>query len=283
MKTILYATMMAMLLLMPDTGAAAAADALAVWGLDVAPSLFPYMVLCQSLSSVCAGKAGLGRWLPFFLGLLGGSPSASASLCAVAQAGPLSRRALLLLVSLAGTVSPMFFLGSAAKWLASADTARRLLFAQYAGALLCGGTLYLLSGHAPMRPTPHASRQNSSPDNPITRSVHAILNVGGCIIFYSTAAACFGALLPSFAWPVREVVHAALEVSGGLRALSLAPLNQSVREVLAAGLCGFGGLSILSQNLFFLQRIGLSMKELSAIALLRGLFSSLFMGMLLIM
>ena len=43
-------TMAALILRFPDLAIKSAREALFVWGRDIVPSLFPYMVLCKTLS-----------------------------------------------------------------------------------------------------------------------------------------------------------------------------------------------------------------------------------------
>lgn len=269
---------MAMLLLMHRESADASMLALRIWGLDVVPSLFPYMVLCQSLTSslTTAGKTHL--FLPLFLGLLGGSPSASASLSVIAQQRSFDRREFRFLSALAGTISPMFYFGPVATWFGASSIAVMLLVCQYIGALLAGVVSFLTTSSSADVIVPHnnASTRGDN-DDPIAKSVHAVLCVGGCIVFYSTAATCIQLIcrIPLPGMP--ECIHALLEVSGGVCALASASLPLTIRVLLASGLCGFGGISILSQNLLFLRQAGIKARELAAIAFLRGFFSMIAM------
>lgn len=284
MKTFLTVCFMAALLLMHKQGADAALCALHVWGLDVVPSLFPYMVLCQSLTSSLSATGKAHPILPFLLGLLGGSPSASASLSVIAQYRSFDRQILRFLAALSGTISPMFFLGPVAAWFGSSSIAVALIICQYVGALLAGITVFLFSKAPASTVSPHNTAMRKNDDDPIARSVHAVLCVGGCIVFYSTAAECIRLFLPIRLPGVLECIHSLLEVSGGVCALAGAEIPLSLRMLLAAGFCGFGGISILSQNLLFLHPVGMQTRELAANACLRGMFSMMvMMGFLLFM
>lgn len=280
MRTILCAAMMVLLLFRPAHGERAAVDALKVWGLDVVPSLFPYMVLCQTLSAQAQRGQKL-QFLSFFLGLLGGSPSASASLSASTEKHPLSRRNLLFLASCSGTISPMFYFGPVASWFGSDDVAIMLLIAQYVSALGTGTVLWLLNRKdmslALCSPV-GASKDN---ENPMMRSAHAVLGVGGCIVFYSTVAGYLTLILPSFFKESAKYIHPLLEISGGMRTLALLPLSLPYRALLASGFCAFGSFSILSQNLLFLKPIGVGMKDLLVIGCIRAFFGVLVMLLLL--
>lgn len=74
------------------------------------PSLFPYMVLCKTLSSRLKKSRIPSVPLVLTLGLLGGSPSGAAMISAASDT--MSRRQCVFLSALTGTISPMFFLST---------------------------------------------------------------------------------------------------------------------------------------------------------------------------
>ena len=90
------------LIVFPQHTSGAAASALRIWGLDVVPSLFPYMVLCRLLSSRLREHDVPAAPVAMLLGLLGGSPSGASVLAAYGSR--LSRKVLLALCALAGFV-----------------------------------------------------------------------------------------------------------------------------------------------------------------------------------
>ena len=160
-------------------------------------------------------------------------------------------------------------------------TALELLVSQYAGALMAGLLFYRFSANdAPCNSRQCSQSSANRDEDPIIRSVQAVLNVGGCIVFYSTAAACILPLFSSLCAGLPQCLHALLEISGGLHSLSSAQLPGRIKEILAAGVCGFGGLSILNQNLLFLRTIGIEKKDLLLASAARGLFSMLTMFLL---
>ena len=76
----------------PGAVTEAARDALRVWGLDVAPSLFPYMVFCRLIASRLRQSGMPAMPAAALLGMLGGSPSGAAVVSVYGRAGNLSRR-----------------------------------------------------------------------------------------------------------------------------------------------------------------------------------------------
>lgn len=255
------------LIVFPQRTSDAAASALRIWGLDVVPSLFPYMVFCRLLSSKLRERSVPAVPVAALLGLMGGSPSGASVIAAYGSR--LSRRTLLALCALTGTVSPMFMLGTVLTWTKSAALCRLLLLCQLLGAACAGVVVFwacrdgspAVSASAPFAPV-----------NPIAQSIDAILQVGGCIICYSVLASLLG-LLPLLAGSTGAVLHGLLEVSGGVHALCAPAMPLRRRAVWICALCGFSGFSILSQNHAFLAPLGVRMTQLIAFALLRAVFS----------
>ncbi|MGN0996750.1 MAG: hypothetical protein ACI4PG_07555 [Candidatus Ventricola sp.] len=268
--------MIVLLVLRPGSGAQAARQALGIWGLDVVPSLFPYMVLCRLLSERLRRARLPAAPAAAVLGLMGGSPAGASVLAA--YAGNLPDSVLLPLCALTGTISPMFFLGTMDAWLSDRLLCRMLLASHWAGAGCAAAAVYLLTrrrGDKPMRPT-----QDAGPGDAIAQSVQAILSVGGCIVFFSVAAEMIRSL-PLVGDLFGALMHAGLEAAGGMHALCAVPCAAHTRAMLMAAAGGFTGLSILTQNLVFLRPLGVSLPVLTGIAVLRALFAALAMALML--
>jgi len=259
----------AALLLFPQVCAKAARDALYVWGLQVVPSLFPYMVFSKML----AERIRNTKWPPIavclLLGTIGGSPSGAALIETYAMR--LSGRSLLPLCAFTGVISPMFFLGTVRSWTEDALLSRNLLLAQLAGALMAA----LCACFIPVSqriPSKVCSTERTE-KSPLTQSIDAVLQIGGCIICFSVIASLLGLvpLHPS----VRAVLHAVLEISGGMHAIIQSAISVSTKPVLLAFVSSFSGLSILSQNLLFLRSVGVRTNTLLALSIVRAIFSAL--------
>lgn len=262
------------LIVFPQHTSGAAASALRIWGLDVVPSLFPYMVLCRLLSSRLREHDVPAAPVAMLLGLLGGSPSGASVIAAYGSC--LSRRVLLALCALTGTISPMFTSGTVQAWTQNTVLCRLLLLCHLLGAACAGGVVFWACKDE--SPAVSASAP-SAPVNPMAQSIDAILHVGGCIICYSVLASLLR-LLPMLSDSTGAVVHGLLEVSGGVHALCTAAIPGKLRAVSLSVLCGFSGFSILSQNHAFLAPLGVRMTQLIAFALLRAFFSGCLMAML---
>ena len=283
MDALLLLAALAALLCFPELCSSSAREALRVWGLDVVPSLFPYMVLSRMLSASLHRRGIPAVLLVPALGLAGGSPSGAAALASCAREGGLSARSLASLAALTGTISPMFFLGTVRAWSGDVLLARRLLLAHLFGAAfaaVCARCLPVRTNAAEFSRPASGLQPHAQEESPISLCVDAVLRVGGCILLFSVAAACTSLLLPPSLPALRAVLHALLEAAGGTHALLAAPLSPRVRSLLLAALTSLGGFSILTQNALFLRPLGLRLPQLALYGLLRAIGASALMALL---
>ena len=181
-----------MILRFPGTTISASQSALSIWAQDIVPSLFPYMVLCKMTAQRLRSTRFPAAPLAALLGCMGGSPSGAAML-SVSSDG-MAQSQLYALCALTGTISPMFFVGTLHAWGVAQKTCLCLLAAHGLGALLSFACVWQLSpakGKVAMLETPEKAN-----GNPIADSVFSVLGVGGCIVFFSVAAACIRVLFP---------------------------------------------------------------------------------------
>lgn len=283
MAILLYTAMFVSILIFPGECSSAARQAMTIWGRDVVPSLFPFMVLCRMVSSKLSTLDIPASASIIVLGLIGGSPSGAAAMQAFSghtgSSHSLKKIDILPLCALTGTISPMFFLGSLSSWLGEPATSLRIMASHYGGAVMCALLLRFFIPKMRADLDTGIIEATVADDSPIRQSVDAILHVGGCIIFYSVAAAMVQILLP-LSDASSAAIHAFLEAAGGMHALSGLRIADNVTSVLLAFSSGFSGLSILSQNLMFVRAFGVKLRHLIAIGILRGLFSAMIMGML---
>lgn len=284
---------------------AAAREAAETFAFSVLPALFPLMVLSALWGGARHGEPSCrgGRWairliglpacaLPaLLLGLLGGSPT-GAKLCrGLSNAlSPAQRKRLL---AYTGTMSPMFFAGALALWLQSPDAGFRLLGCHWLAALLCGelSRLWFRPARGEGCETPVASglrcaNVHTMADVPspgvrlreaLAQTADSLLVVCGammlCAVAFALLSAALAPLWPGFAGSrVAAAVHAALEIGAGGRALAQ-PGLPAVWQAALCGLCGFGGVSLLLQNLSFAGG-HIRARELLGLRLLQGALSA---------
>ena len=247
-----------MILCFPGTTISASQSALSIWARDIVPSLFPYMVLCKMTAQRLRSARFPAAPLAALLGCMGGSPSGAAMLSV--SSGGMAQSQLYALCALTGTISPMFFVGTLHAWGVAQKTCLCLLAAHGLGALsafVCVRRLSPVREKVAARETPEKAN-----GNPITDSVFSVLGVGGCIVFFSVAAACIRILFPFLPETGGAYLQSVLEIAGGMRLLIQTSSASFARDVSMAVLTGFGGLSILTQNHLFLQVCGVTQGRL---------------------
>ncbi|MBR5301836.1 MAG: hypothetical protein IKU38_03280 [Clostridia bacterium] len=270
MIILFYLLGIAMLILFPDNTAQTALNALLLWGNSIVPTLFPYMILsrllCRRLCMLHLPSAAATA----VLGMLGGSPSGSALLASGASS--LSKRDFIALCALSGTISPIFILGTLRTWTQHAALCSRLLVCHWLSALLCAWIVRRFC-HSCKQQTHTSASEIPTTGNPVSQSIDAILHVGGYIILYSVIAGMMGQLLQPVFPALTPMLHAFLEVSGGIHAI-LSNTNRINGMILCAFL-GFSGLSIISQNYTMLRHTGIKMRQLICFGFLRAMLSAL--------
>lgn len=267
---------MTLLLMFPQGSAEAARQAMRLWAIDVVPFLFPYMVICRALSAQFRKNHLPSAAVVLPLSLLGGSPSGAAILSEYAE--DYNAHRLRSFCALTGTMSPMFLLNTAGGWLKAHTpiTGGMLLTAHWGGAVLSFLLItFSQQGGSPYPSTPENARV-SGHDDSVSQSVSAILQVGGCMVFYSVISSLC-AHLPGISRTTLAVIHAFLEAGGGLYALSTLDIPPITCAALFAAASSFSGFSVLSQNYVFLKPAGVQFHSLLLSGLLRAVCSAAIM------
>ena len=230
----------------PSEAAAGAADGLALWARAVVPVLGPFLACMLMLSS----RVGGGLWLRTVMGWLCGSPGGARLM----RESGLQGRNALRAAAMTGTMSPMFFLGTVSAWIGNPSAGRLILFCHIVGALLLG--MMIPAGKKPApRPASPMPLAQAFRDSALALLTVAVCMMLGCAASRLTACAFPG--LPD--WSM-AALQCALEVTGGVKALT--GLGLSKPEPMVCAACSFGGLSILLQNAAFWRDSGVGAGKL---------------------
>ena len=250
--TILCTVLMLMLLVFSGEAAASALSAARCFATGVMPCLAPMMALGKLLPA--SAESSL---LPAALyGFAAGSPASAQRAAGIAG---MERRTWESLLCLSGVMSPMFFTGTLAGWLNSRADGWKLLIIHWAGAALAAAVWRCLC--RPPQDAP-ASKGNAAPPRvslpqAISQTAQSLVCILGAMVVFAALAGLLQSMLAAAfpRWTARHgawlaVLHAFLESGGGASALC-----QSMQKPHAAlsAACGFGGLSILLQNMLFLE------------------------------
>ena len=239
----------------PGAAFSAAYDAAMLWWTRVLPSLLPYLI-ASSLLLRCGILSRLQKRLtPFLLlpiGILGGYPVGAKLAGKLYRDGALSLPDARKCAAICNLPNPVFLISVvAAGMFRDARTALPLLLGIFGTALLGMIPLSRIRA-ASVRPFETPSLAHDLPAA-IGDGVHAILNIGGCLVFASVLSALLEAtgvfrLFGSNAPIARAVVLGLFEMTSGVSAVAALPLSLPLRLALAAFFIQFGGVSVLLQS-----------------------------------
>ena len=248
-----------LLLLRPGPAAQAVQEGLALCCRTVVPSLFPFFVVvslllqlgfASMLQGVCAVFMGpLFRLrgvcaMPLIAGLLGGYPSGAKTAADLYQQGQLSRQEAELLLGFCNNCGPAFLLGYVGAGVLGNVQAGIWLFLIHAASALLTGVILchvqrdrgpaLLPCRLPERVVPFPQALTGA----VTGALTSTLNICAFVVAFRVLSSLLPAALP--AW-----VLGVLEMVSGIAALE----PDRMGFVMAAGIVGWGGLSVHCQTM----------------------------------
>ena len=242
-----------------------ARQGLALCGNTLAPSLFPFFVLSNLLSSLglpdllgqklepiarrLLGVSGCGTQA-FFLGIAGGYPLGASVTADLRRTGQISRSEAQRLLAFCNNSGPAFILGAVGGVFAS-PKAGLLLYGTHVMAALCVGLLFRKkdpeAGGAFTRPAPESVSFAQAFPAAVTKALGTSVAVCGYVVLFSALLNLFE-LPDGFSPLARAMISGFLELGSGiaaLRGLPPTPLHLSC----AAFLLGWGGISVHLQTL----------------------------------
>ena len=259
---ILLGALAGSMLVFPGEAFAASLEAFSTVTERVMPSLFPMLTLMLLITSRLPRNA----FLCALLSLLTGSP-AGARLCAHLPVDIAVKRRL---AALTGTMSPMFLL-SALPGLIHVPNGLPYLICHLAGSALCALVLCPF-GKDERAAAPLSVPQPYSLPQAVTEALKSMGVVLGCVTLANVAVSMLHCALPGIPDTLFALLHALVEVTGGLKALDAVPLPH--KGLLAVMFTSFGGLSILMQNAAFWQKGGVGILRLFIYRLVHAIISA---------
>ncbi len=275
------------MLCFPREAAQAASQACRLWAVAVLPSLFPFL-LCMLIitGNLSAGRhRGVNRFLGLpaglsplvVMGLMSGSPGGSRLTQELVLKDDAGRAALKRFSLYTGTMSPMFFVGTLGGWMLSPTLGWFMLLAHWMSALCTGQLSRLFFACPPLPPVAlsHESRRLGL-SHVIHSAAMAMFTVCGLMVLGSVAAGMVSCTFPYLPEGILAGLQAILEVTAGCSRILTVPLPESLPALRPALLCAaasFSGMSILLQNLAFLQDGGVTFPFLLTGALCRCILS----------
>ena len=285
---LLFLIPVALWLLLDTSVKDAVGAALTLCARSVIPALFPFMVVSSMLVALGLGElldAPLGGLMALYgiggagasalvLGLIGGYPMGGRTAAELYRNGLLTRDEAERLLSFCNNANPAFLISVLGTGLFGSFRAGLWLWLIHIAAALTAG---LLAGRPPSgaesrpSPTPAAAFRavtvSSVFVSAVQTALRSILNVCAFVVVFSVLSLPFRA--------IGGTVGAL--ASGLLELFSTLPLIPSDRSgfVLAAGLSGWGGISVLCQTAALTADTGLSLRRCVLGKAVQGVLSAL--------
>ena len=243
-------------------------DALILCGRLIIPSLFPFLVMSAFISKL--GLPGIiGRIIaPFackvygispagasalIMGFIGGYPSGAAYIAAMEKDGIISPDEGERLIAFCNNSGPAFIVGVIGTGIFHSVKTGLVLYGVHIVSALISGLIFRAKEYSKAVP-PHRLDETNTAEAlvaSVKQATQTIINICGFVIFFSILIALsnISALKSSFA---KALISGILELGNGAAAISTldaGPLSLS----LAAGMLGWGGLSVHFQTLAVLS------------------------------
>lgn len=257
----------------------------------VIPSLFPFFVcsnLFVSLGAASVLSKALSRLMrPLFgvpgsgalaavMGTVSGYPVGASCAVRLYEEGSCTKEEAERLLTFCSNSGPMFVLGAVGVGMLGNRDAGVLLYAAHVLAALMTGILFRRFGEegtvSECRMLPPAAGQGMK--NPaaavgtaVAAGVDTLLKVCGFVIVF----AVFAAALPDY--PGSRILHALLEITGGIRALAEEGVGGGMTLPLISLFLGLSGLSVLMQTAAVVLPSGLSLRPYILGKLTQGVFA----------
>ena len=261
----------ALLLSRPQAAASGAARAMARWYETVAPSLFPFLALMPLLTGDAAARvyeALFGKCMgalfrlpgaaapAMLIGMACGTPAGVVAARSAAARSGMNRGQLQRMATAMTGFSPAFLLGGIGAGMLGSPRAGALLLAAQ---VMTQMTLMLLLRRAWRdRTQPVAMADQDAERAPVRGAVMILLTIGGYMALFGGIAAVLSEYIGNKA---SNALLCALDVPSGALALAERGMDAGKRLVLIAGMCGFGGLCLIAQNLGVLKGCGVKLAE----------------------
>lgn len=286
-----------------------------LWAAVVLPALFPYLVITQIMSALKITGKIAGIFSPafekvfnvnghcgyaLFLSLMSGYPVGAKCVSDLKQKGLIGDAESVRAATLCSSSSPVFIIGSVGNLTFNNPFFGLMLFVTHLLSVLTVGFLFSFYKRKERPEKPQQTNFNRG-DNLLYESVYqaviSVLVVGGIItVFYlvTEMLTSLGALKPltDFLGLITDsaalkdgIANGLFECTKGLKILASGGISLYTLPV-AAGICGFGGLSVIMQSVAYLKKAKIKTapfllsKTLSAVVnfILGLIFSALFLA-----
>lgn len=268
-----------LLVILPKASISSFYDGLEVWATKILPSLLPFFILTQLLSSTpiipylekkispitqkLYGVGGSSGYI-YIMSIISGYPVGAKITSDLYESNKISRNEAISITSFTSTSGPLFILGTVAVgMLGNIKIGLIILISHYIGALL-NGLIYRCRKNIPTNNAIAIQSLNTS--NIIWSSIQSVLNIGAYVsLFYMIINLLLTlnifsplAKILSHIGISKDITYGVLsgliEVTTGQLLLTEGNLSIKLIAILSTFIISFGGLSIHAQAYSYLQK-----------------------------
>lgn len=274
-----------LLIFFPGIAMPAAADSINIWLSSIVPSVFPFIVCVNMLTSLDSSTFASNKcnsftrsllnlpsasMLPVAVGLLSGCPLGGKITASLYQKGVITSDEAQRITGFINNPSPVFVICAIGIGMLNSVSYGQLIYVSVIlSAFLCAliFKFYYTKTDKTAAPNSSAARTGDIMSN----SVAAILKIGGYIIIFGV----LGAFLDYIPY-IGKVLSCMAEMTAGSSRIASLDIGMRTKTSLIAFLLSFGGICIQMQVLSFLRGIPIKKYIFIISCVIKGIFSYCF-------
>lgn len=284
-------------------------NAISVWATKVLPVLFPFFILTRLIVSLSEIKpsfidkpfnklynAPTGSFYIYFLSILSGYPMGAKLICQMYENGRITNLEAKKMMSFCSVSGPMFILGTVGISIFCSYKAGIIILISNIIASLINGLIYRGKKTEIKEKNIYLSKNNPNLlSDSVYDSLISVLMVGGFIVLSFlivdfltnigfiqnlSNAICCVFNCNSLQDIVQATLSGCIEMTRGIIDINSLNISLKLKTVIASGLIGFGGLSIIMQSISFLSKLKIPIKSMFLQKLTQGILCVIITSLL---
>ena len=265
-------------------------SAISIWTLKVLPVLFPFFIFTRLIVSLATFKAGkLDKYFNklyrvpnfgfkiFLLSAISGYPMGAKLICALNEEGKIKTREAEKMMSFCSISGPMFIIGSVGVNIFLSYKAGLIILIANVLSALINGLIYRKDKFVEKEQIYLGNKNENILSDTVYDStisillvcaymvlsfliIDVLLNIG--LLNNITKAFCSIFDCPQNFETIKSSIIGLFEITRGIIELNNAGISLTIKTIIASGLIGFGGISILMQSLSFLNKLKIPAKTI---------------------
>ncbi|MEF9952914.1 MAG: hypothetical protein RR838_09995 [Clostridium sp.] len=309
--TLLLLLLLVLIILNPSISMKSAKDGINLWLFIVIPSLLPFFIINDMLSSLKVPEnigvlfsplarrlfktSGYGAYA-FIMSVFAGYPSGARIVATLYEEGKITKNEGEKILTFSSTSGPLFIIGAVGSGMLQNQIAGYILFISHIlGAITNGVFSNLFYKRPPKNITLSKFGLNKINEDIISKGIKSSIItcgfIGGYIVLFcvivamlkdiklfeyiSFAINSLGVLPPSLSSNIVLLLESIVEVSNGSNIISLSTATYDSKLILLSFLIAFSGLAVVGQVSSILSKHSFNMRKYILFKISHGIFSSI--------